>query len=209
MAARVGEGDVLSLDHADTGAFGFADFHLRRASHITHVAALGAQDFKGLHPGVGLSSTGAGAAAGPGFFLTEFLVEGGPLTFFRHEELFLADKVGVVVAGPAHEFTAVELDDAVGHTTEEGAVVRDEEKRDFFSEQKLLHPEDRIEVEVIGRLVEEEQSRLSGKGLSQETAALESAGEVIEGPVLGQAEAGNQVVDPDVLFPVFGDIVCA
>ena len=69
--------------------------------------------------------------------------------------------------------------------------MRDEEERDFFSEQKLLHPEDRIEVEVISRLVEEQQSGLGGEGLRQETAALEPAREVIEGPVLGQAEAGN------------------
>ena len=98
MATGVGEGDILGLDHADTRAFRFTDFHLRRAGHITHVAALGAQDFEGLHAGIRLGSTGTGAAAGPGFFLAEFLIEGGPLALFRHEELFLADEVGVVVA---------------------------------------------------------------------------------------------------------------
>lgn len=209
MAAGVGEGDVLGLDYAHAGAFGFADFHLGGTGGRTHVAALGAHDLQGFHAGVGFGAPGAGAPAGPSFFLAEFLVEGGPLTFFRDEELFLADEVGVVVAGPAGELAAVEFDDAVGHATQEGAVVRDEQQGDLFFEQEFLHPEDRVEVEVVGRLVEQQQAGLGGEGLGQQAAALKASREVVEGPVLRQAEAGDQVVDADVLFPIFGDVVCA
>ena len=155
-AARVGEGDFFGFDDADPGAFGFADFHLRGTGDGAQRTALGAHLHEGFHASIGFSAAGARAATGPGFFLSEFLIKGGALTFFSDEELFLADEVGVVVTGPARELTAVELDDAVGHASQEGAVVRDEEQGDLLFEEELFHPQDRIEVHVIGRLVEQE-----------------------------------------------------
>ena len=206
-AAGVGEGDVLGFDDADAGAFGFADLHLGRARRGAHGAALGAHLDERLHAGVRLRAAGARAASGPGFFLAELLVEGGALAFFGHEELLLADEVGVVVAGPAGELATVQLDDAVGHATQEGAVVRDEEQRDLLFEEEFLHPKDRVQVHVVGRLVEQEQAGLGGQGLGEEAATLEAAGEGVELAVFGEAEAGDQVVDAKVFLPVFRVVV--
>ena len=194
-ARRVGEGDVLGFDDADAGAFGFADLHLGGTGGGAHGAPLGAHLYEGLHAGVGFRAARARAAAGPGFFLAELLVEGGALAFFGDEQLFLADEVGVVIAGPAGELAAIEFDDAVGHATQEGAVVRDEEQGDLLFEQELFHPQDGIQVHVVGRLVEEQQAGLGGEGLGEEAAALQSAGKGVEGPVFGEAEAGDQIID--------------
>ena len=85
--------------------------------------------------------------------------------------------------------------------------MRDEEERDLLLEQELLHPEDRIEVEVVRRFVQEEEGGLGGQGPGEEAAAFQAPGEVVEGAVLGEAEAGNQVVDAEILLPVLRQVV--
>ena len=87
--------------------------------------------------------------------------------------------------------------------------MRDEEQGNLLFEQELFHPQDRIEVHVIGRLVEQEKARLGGQGLGEEAAALQAAGEVVELAVFGEPQAGDQVVDPEVFFPIFRMVVGA
>ena len=60
---------------------------------------------------------------------------------------------------------------------------------------------------MVSRLVEEEQARLGSEGLGEETATLQPAGKVVKGPIFGQAEAGNQVIDPKVFFPVLRVVI--
>ncbi len=62
---------------------------------------------------------------------------------------------------------------------------------------------------MVGRLVEEQQAGLGGEGLGEEAAALQAAGEGVEGAVFGEAKAGDEVIDAQVLLPVFGNIVVA
>ena len=64
--------------------------------------------------------------------------------------------------------------------------MRDEEQGNLLFEQELFHPQDRIEVHVIGWLVEQEKARLGGQGLSEETTTLEAAREVVELTVFGE-----------------------
>ena len=64
--------------------------------------------------------------------------------------------VGGEVAGVAAQHAAVELDDARGHRVDEGAVVRDEQQRAAPRHEQALQPLDRVEVEVVGRLVEQQ-----------------------------------------------------
>jgi hypothetical protein len=62
---------------------------------------------------------------------------------------------------------------------------------------------------MIGRLVEQQKTRFGGEGLGEEATALEASGEGVEGAVFGEAEAGDQVVNPEVLLPVLGEVVVA
>ena len=62
---------------------------------------------------------------------------------------------------------------------------------------------------MVGRFVEQQQTGLGGEGAREEAAALEAAGEGVERPVLGQAEARDQVVDAEVLLPVLGEVIGA
>jgi hypothetical protein len=97
------------------------------------------------------------------------------LAFLGLEELLLADEVGVVVAGPAGQLAAVQFEDAVGHPAEEGAVVGDEEQGSATLEQEFLHPEDGIEVHVVGRFVQQQQAGVACQRAGEQAASLESA----------------------------------
>ena len=72
----------------------------------------------------------------------------------------------------------------------------------FSDEQELLEPEDRLEVEVVGRLVEEQEVGLGRERAPEERPALEPARELGERRGRRQLEAVDQVVDQDVALPV-------
>ena len=94
-----------------------ANTHFGGTGDCTHFAANRPQYLEGFHARVGFGAAGARTAARPCFFLPEFFIEGGTLTFFRDKEFFFAHEVGVVITRPAHELTAIEFDDAIGHAT--------------------------------------------------------------------------------------------
>ena len=62
---------------------------------------------------------------------------------------------------------------------------------------------------MVGRLVEQQEAGFGGESPREEAAALEASGEGVECPVLGQAEARDQVVDAQVLLPVLGEVIGA
>jgi hypothetical protein len=65
--------------------------------------------------------------------------------------------VEVVVAGEGRELAAVDLDDARAEAVHELAVVRRHDERAVEVAEERLEPEDRLDVEVVRRLVEEER----------------------------------------------------
>jgi hypothetical protein len=103
---------------------------------------------------------------------------------------------GAVVSGVGNEFRGVgiDLDDGFDDRVHEVAVVGDHEDGAGVVEQVALEPEQREQVEVVGRLVEHEQVRLHDEELGEvgahHPAAGEGAGGFVE-VVLLEAEAGE------------------
>ena len=97
------------------------------------------------------------ALAQPHFLLGQPLVElllpdrlvGEPLVLLAEERR--------VVARPRRQPAAIELDDARREPLEERAIVRDEDDGAGVLGQKRLEPRDRVDVEMVGRLVEQQQ----------------------------------------------------
>src|SRR5208337_1649260 len=75
----------------------------------------------------------------------------------------------------------VVLDDqrAGDHVVEEGAVVADEQHGSLVVHQQRLEQFQRLDIQVIGRLVHDQHVRGPGEQLGQEQAAALSAGEVL------------------------------
>jgi hypothetical protein len=70
----------------------------------------------------------------------------------------------------ARQLAAVELDDAGGDVVEEHAVVGDDHDRAAEVADQLLQPQDAVEVEVVGGLVEQQQVGLGDQRARQRHA---------------------------------------
>ena len=75
------------------------------------------------------------------------------------------------------ELAVVQLHDARGDAVQKTPVVRDEEAGAAVVCQKILDPGNRLNIEVVGRLVEQEQVGLCGDGARQHDLAEFAAGE--------------------------------
>ena len=82
-------------------------------------------------------------------------------------EALPALQVGVVVTIVGEQPAPVDLDDAGGHALQKRPVVGHEDERLVESEQEVLEPDDRIDVEVVGGLVEQQHVGLVGEGPRQ------------------------------------------
>src|SRR5262249_54922604 len=94
------------------------------------------------------------------------------------EALLLLVEPRGVVALPRNALPAVELEDPAGDVVEEVAVVRDRDDRALVLLQMPLEPRDRFGVEVVRRLVEEEQIGLPQEHLAERDAAALAAREL-------------------------------
>ena len=156
IAAVVGKGDLLGLADERAAAAGLLDGDLGLALHAPPLAPLLPHRLERPHAAFVAGAAGLNPLADPGLLLGELLVEERILLVFSLEQLGLPHKKGVVVARPVVEPAAVELPDAVGEPPQEAAVVGDKEQCAPPAGEKLLQPGDRLEVEVVGRLVEQQ-----------------------------------------------------
>ncbi len=129
------------------------------------------------------------ALANPHFFFLEQLVGTGIGQPLFMQQLLLALLILAVAAGKIHQLAAVEFDDARAHAVEEGAVVGDEEQRDAGLDQQGLQPFDGGDVEVVGRLVEQQHFRRNGQRLGQRQPFLLAAGKRPDAGVGVEAKA--------------------
>ena len=152
------------------------------------------------------------------------LVLGGRLEL-RHPLGSLLDEVGVVadVLGGA---AVVELDHAVGDLVDEVAVVADQHDRAGVLRQEALEPLHRCEVEVVGRLVQQQHVRVLEQQSRQRhphhPASAEGA-DVALHVVIGEAQPGQDapglgleavaahglepMLEPPVLVHQLGELV--
>jgi hypothetical protein len=99
-------------------------------------------------------------------------------------------------------FSAIDLDDAGGDDVEKVAIVCDENDGSCEVFQDVLQPADRFGVEVVGRLVEEEEIRLAGERPAEGDAAFFSSGEWAGGGIEWRgAEGVGEGEDAGVEIP--------
>ena len=128
----------------------------------------------------------------------EFLEAGDValLVFVGGEELLLGgfalDEVVVVGATVAGELGLADFEDAIDELVQELAVVGDHEDRAGIIFQIILKPEEGLEVEVVGRFVENEEvgflGEQAGEVRAHDPAAAEFGGAAVEVAV-AEAEA--------------------
>ena len=81
----------------------------------------------------------------------------------------------VVAAGVGDDRLVVDVGDVGADRVEEVAVVRDDDQRALVALEEALEPVDRVEVQVVGRLVEEQRRGRAEERLRQQHAHLLAA----------------------------------
>ena len=88
------------------------------------------------------------------------------------------------------------LDDAGGEALEERPIVRDEHDGAGVVGEEGFEPGDGVDVEMVGRLVEQQQIGLRHQRPREQHAPSPSAGERVDDGVGGQAQPGEHQLDP-------------
>ena len=133
------------------------------------------------------------ALADPDFFFLEQLVGAGVGQAFLVQLRFLAHAVFLEAARVTGQFAAIELDDARTHAVKKGTVVGDEEQGGVGFDQQVFQPLDGRNIEVVGRLVEEQHLGRHGQRLGQRQTLLLAAGQTAD---IGFRVESETVDDP-------------
>ena len=180
---------MLQLGDQAAGAIARGQGEIHPADAFTTRRALLAQRLKAAHASRVARAPRFHAAANPGFLLREELVELALAHRVVRERFGLALLVFAEVARIGRETPAVELEDSVRDTVEEAPVVRHEDHASGERGERLFQPLDRIDVEMIGRLVEQKQVGLEHQCPRERDALAQTARERIDVRVGGKLQA--------------------
>ena len=174
-----------------------------RACGPLRVVRLGEELLVGRQPGLALGLAGPGAHPDP-FELTgeRALARVGLLLLVRHAVELLLEPARVVAA-ERDPPPAIELEDPLGHVVEEVAVVSHRDDRAVVLVEEALEPVDRLGVEMVRRLVEEQQIGVLEEQPGQRDAPSLAAAQGRDGRVVRRA-AERLHGDFDVAFDVPG-----
>ena len=86
-----------------------------------------------------------------------------------------------VIAAVGRELARVDVNNDVHDAVEEVAIVRDEQQRPRILCQPVFEPQHRIEVEMVGRLVQQQQVRAAHQRLREVQAHPPAAGKAWHG----------------------------
>ena len=193
---------ALGLEHLAAGLGRLLQRDVDAADALASQAVFLAQPVQRAHAALVARAPRLHALADPHLFLRQLLVEQRGVLRFGRELLRLLPRVGVVVAVPAGERAAIQLDDARRDAVDEGAVVADAQQRAGEAEQQLLQPLDRLDVEMVGGLVEQQHVRLDDQRAREQRPPPPAAGQrgVVRSAV--EAEARQHLVHALHALPV-------
>src|SRR5690606_21120413 len=189
--------NVVQLDHLAAGLVGFLDVDARllRPPETLALGGFGAQRLQRAHAALVAGAPRLYALANPGFLLVELFLEQVSLALLGLQGFFLAPQVILVIARPAREARAIELHDAGREPLQERAVVGDEQHAALERAHAVLQPADGREVEVIGRLVEQQQLRIRHQRPREADAPLPAARQLGQALFRRQLQLGEDALD--------------
>ena len=121
------------------------------------------------------------------------------------EALLLLLEPGRVVAFPGNARAAIELEDPAGDVVEEVAIVGDRDDGARIVLEEALEPGDRFGIEMVRRLVEQEQvGRLEQQPAQRDAAPLAARERADVGVGRRQAQRVHRELEPRVEVPAVG-----
>ena len=171
----MGELHVLQFHHLPARGLTLGRLHAHVAGLFTAGGALHAHLLQPPHAAFVTGPPGLDALTDPHFLLGQELVEARRLLRLRMQALLAPAQIVVPVAGPVGHLAAVDLEDPRGQRAQEAPVMGDEHQRAGPVAQELLQPVDRGNVQMVGRLVEQQHLGLGHQRPGQQHPALEPA----------------------------------
>ena len=196
--------DPFGLEDQPSRGVGPLDPQADRADGRAPRGALLAHRHQRAHPALVARAPRLDALPQPHFFLRQTLVELVLLatpSLASHSSFFLHE--GGIVARPGRQRAAIDLDNARGEPLQERAVVRDEDERAAVVRQKALEPGDGVDVQVIGRLVEQQHVGLGHQRARQQHPPPPAARQRVDARVGRQVETRQDQIDLVLALPVF------
>ena len=126
-----------------------------------------AQGFEPADAGHAASASRLHALSNPDFFLGQQLVSLGENHGFLRHLVFFLHQVLREVAGVGQEFAAIQLDDGRRHLVEKSPVVGDGDDAAVEIDQQIFQPGNRVQIKVVGGLVEQQHIRPGNQRLGQ------------------------------------------
>src|SRR5262249_13257695 len=118
------------------------------------------------------------------------------------EPLLLLREPGGVVALVGNAAAAVELEDPARDVVEKVAVVGDDQDRTRIVAQMTFEPRDRLSVEMVGRLVKQQQLGLLEQQPTERNATPLAAGQRVDvGIIRGTTQGIHRLVDLRIEIP--------
>ena len=191
MAFTVGLADIFQFGHQLAALVAGVQLQIDLAHALAPRLPLGTQPVQPLHAEHRPRPPRLNALANPDLLLLQQLVSAGVSQRFFMQLRFLALLILRKTAGIAGQLAAVQLDNARADTIEERTVMGDEEQGHARLDQHRLQPFDGGDVEVVGRLVEQQHLGCNSERLRQRQPLLLSAGQAANARFRVQAEAGN------------------
>ena len=188
------------LDDQPPRPFGFLRHQAHAADRRTAPGDLRAHLHQRPHPPLVAGAACLDAPADPCLLALHQFVEPGILRRFNIEELLLAADVAPIIAGEGDQSAPIDLQDARRQAPQEGPIVGDEKHRLHEAQEKLLHPEDGVDVQVVRRLVQKQDVGIARQRPRQGDPPLEPGGERCAGGPFVEIHAGNHRPDPLLLF---------
>ncbi len=135
------------------------------------------------------------ALAYPHFFLRQHLVELGIHHRLVAQHAFLDRLIRGEISRETRQLAAIQFDDAGGDVVQKTPVVGDEQHAADKIVEQAFQPFDGGEVQMVGRLVEDQHIRLGHQGLRQGHALALPPGQVADALVRLQIQLGDGGLD--------------
>jgi hypothetical protein len=162
---------------------------------------LAPQGLQAPHPALVACAPRLDAFADPHFLLGQQLVELLVALGLGGKPLRLALLVGGKAAGVAREPPPVQLQHACGHSIEKAPVVGNDHHRPPVVGDQFLQPQDAVDVQMVGGLVQKPQVRLAHQRLGQGHALDAAARKGIDRRGAVQAQLGQGLLHARVETP--------
>ena len=187
----IGKGNILCFDDQPARPLGILHHEAHIAASSTALLHLASHLHQGPHPSLITGSPCLDTLPEPDLFALHMFVKLCVARCFVLDQFLLAGEVILIIAGKRCHHAPVEFHDAGGYPIKEGAVVGDKNHGFPRAEQELLHPDNGIDIKMIGRLIKHEDVGLAYQRPRQEHSPFQSGGKSAAFRRLIEAHAGD------------------